>query len=173
MNTPEQIAEKWAELMYAQKPVDFDSFKECFNSAIAEATQPLHQRLIDAEVQVGKMKEVLISVNWPWCRACGANIGCASPEHEKDCLVLKALSPSPRTCEAFTAMMKALEAYRRYELLSEAAERHTEDSRDLGYENDPTGSLHVTESSEKATKQFAHFQDLASIAIQLAKEVAG
>lgn len=107
MNTPEQIANKWAELMYAHKPVDFDSFKECFNSAMAEATQPLYQRLIAAEMRVA-LWSATIQKYHSW-KANGVPAKDFPDAIIADYQKLSKLMDTNRTYDAFMAMMKALE----------------------------------------------------------------
>lgn len=148
MNTPEQIAEKWAKSLATGRLDNFGAIK----SAIEEATQPLHQRLIAAEVQVGKMRSLL---EYACIGAC--NCLTKTPEskyHTETCLYRQYREaidgpPSPRTHEAFTAMVMALEPIR---LDHENEARHNEGQRGM-----PQGPCQCAICS----------------AIQLAKEVAG
>lgn len=154
MNTPEQIAEKAAveidDLIYHSLPNTNIplAIKPTILSAIHEATQPLHQRLIDAEVQVGKIEDVLelslsILDSDLWKH------GISKWHEEKRSLIVSALySPRPRTYEAFMAMVNALEG-------STEALKHCYDVTEWPADgtSDQDAAIKVNESAIKQAKE--------------------
>lgn len=178
MNTPEQIAESVAtkvEEWLWNKPPSNDS--ELYRNIIqlvlrivVKATQPLHQRLIAAEVQVGKMREALKlcgeALAYPengarYCRWCGKEH--VTEGHTEHCYYVskcqeitraretfKALdnSPHPRTYEVFTAMVKALEG-------STEALKHCYDVTEWPADgtSDQDAAIRVNEAAIKQAKE--------------------